>query len=542
MATAISLFSGAGGMDLGLRQAGFQIVAAVDFSTDAQATYQQNFPGTPFLQSDISSVSAEVLAGLAGRDAIDLLVGAPPCQGFSNYGKKTIAVDGMIKNFFNIASRIRPKCILIEAVPGVLKRSLAGCENKYLIDQWMEELSDIGYDAMYTIIDAVDYGVPQYRKRLFIVGTNNGIPFKFPAPTHGISAGLLPFETVVKYLGSSATGELHGAVSIRDKDVTFGSGGHVKRNKTNYKVLDFFQPSLTVTAKNFLIHPLYDRTISIREAARLQSFPDSFAFLGKKDTQYSLIGNATPVTVGRIFGEAIQSYLSTSECLSRSSGSDALFFVKSDLSDNVKCLLDRCGDGRLLDGNDKSLKFRNNISICDNYKLINYIEQCHGENFEDRYKVYQDLVCEVGKRIGFSVVFGKYSRGGKNSPSYDGLWLSDILDIVIEAKRSDSQPILMEKYKNYYESCLSNGSIKNGSIFLFVVGEFGDSDIESMIRGTRDSHNFRWVSSSSLVKLLSFVDAGGKIETEILFKFIVKMPYQICLDEIIDLYIDARKN
>lgn len=329
--TAIDLFSGAGGLSIGIQRAGFKIVTAVEADQLPSSAYQLNFPDTKVIQQDITLVPAHEISG--DNSGIDLLAACPPCQGFSSLTSKYRRDDP--RNFLlcevsRIVRELSPKTIMLENVPGLAKKG------KKILDTFLETLDEEGYFYEYGVVEASHYGAPQYRRR-FVLLASKISPIRIPKPTHGKQEGLQPQVTVeeaLKGLGrpivTSKAKEFGGPRALkwhvfrqlspinRERLKYIQQGGsrdlipeHLRPNchKNGYKGynnvygrMSANEPSPTITggctvmSKGRFIHPTEDRCISVREAARLQGFPDEFDF----GTEYidhvcKMIGNAFPV-------------------------------------------------------------------------------------------------------------------------------------------------------------------------------------------------------------------------------------------------------
>ena len=358
--TAIDLFCGAGGLSDGFRQAGFVVLAGNDIEPFAVETFAKNHPESKALAGPIQSLSASNLLRIAALDKgdLDCLIGGPPCQAFSVYNHQRGMHDersGLFREYLRIVDGLMPKWVVMENVTGITS---AG--NGQAVDHIISGLAERGYTVEMKILRAEEYGVPQERRRVFFIGNRLGLPIGWPKPTHG--PGLSPFVTVwdaiedlpplrngevpdqplhycktpssdyQTYLrGNTANVANHAAPRLAPinlermkyipeggswRDVPFDllpAGmrrarrcDHTKR----YGRLRKDGLSSTILTKCDLhwgafIHPEQDRALSVREAARLQSFPDAFRFAGPRTEQYVQVGNAVPPLLARHLGHAI---------------------------------------------------------------------------------------------------------------------------------------------------------------------------------------------------------------------------------------------
>ena len=194
----IDLFCGCGGFSKGFEEAGFNIRFGIDVWNDALITYKKNFPSAIVLNEDITTVTGKQILKMCemSADNVDVIIGGPPCQGFSLSGKRMIDDDRnkLYKSFVELVSEIRPKCFVMENVPGLIRLF-----DGKVGEQVIEDFTNIGYTVKCQILSADNYGVPQQRKRVFFVGLNNELfskpdSYLYPAPTTGIG-GLLPAIT-----------------------------------------------------------------------------------------------------------------------------------------------------------------------------------------------------------------------------------------------------------------------------------------------------------------------------------------------------------
>jgi DNA (cytosine-5)-methyltransferase 1 len=337
--TVVELFCGAGGLSLGLQQAGFKPVYAIDNDPDSCATYSANFPLTA-TQLDLSTAKVETIVRdvLARTRAVDLVCGGPPCQGFSMQGRGHSEDDrnALFLKFVRIAIGLKPKAILVENVPTIL-----GPRGRPHVPKALDLLRNSGYKVETHVVQAADFRVPQIRKRAIIVALRAPFiaTFKFPRPALQPSQ----YRTVRQAIGDLPQPLDNYAEHPRYKNhvrrriseinleriqhVPEGGGRldvprrlqlpcHMKAN--GHRHLDVFgrlrwdMPAATITAMfdNFtrgrFAHPDQHRNITNREGARLQSFPDSFHFVGPQKSVARQIGNAVPPLLARAIGSAIR--------------------------------------------------------------------------------------------------------------------------------------------------------------------------------------------------------------------------------------------
>lgn len=309
---AFALFAGAGGMHLGLEQAGIEVLVATDISGHAKLTYEKNWPSIPFIQKDIRMVQANDLIKAAGGVKPDIICGGPPCQGFSTIGAKLSSDprNELFEAYARVVSEIDPKFVLIENV-----KSLTTMYQGRFVTHIKEIFNKIGYNVYHQVLDAADFGVPQHRQRVFFFCTKYSEEFRFPKPTHG-PMGSGKYENVGDWIMDLAEDNisvpnhtiLNHSQTVVSRYKLIPEGGKLpppedlpqnirRKNFGNtYKRLHRNKPSLTMVPGNnaFPVHPVLNRSLTPREAARLQSFPDHFLFVGDRRNQCILVGNAVP--------------------------------------------------------------------------------------------------------------------------------------------------------------------------------------------------------------------------------------------------------
>jgi len=346
---AIDLFSGCGGFSYGFQEAGFDVIIGVDNNEIALETFQKNHNNSQSLMLDLHADESidEIVKKCNGRK-VDVIIGGPPCQGFSLTGTRNENDERntLFNAMFRLAKKVNPKAIIIENVPGLLK--LYGGKAKDEIFQLCEEN---GYTCSSKLLFAPDYGVPQIRKRAFFVALKKEIGvFDFPKPIlsseHYIGCedaiGDLPnlefdlggdelnynkppfsdyqkkmrcdSSAIFNHVGTKHTDHVINVISQvpeggNHKDLPPGVGDSRKFNEawTRYHSK---KPSKTIdTGHRNHFHYKWNRVPTVRENARLQSFPDSFVFLGNKTEQNRQVGNAVPPLLGQIIANQLAKYL-----------------------------------------------------------------------------------------------------------------------------------------------------------------------------------------------------------------------------------------
>lgn len=333
----VSLFSGAGGLDLGFKAAGFETILAVDNMPEAVATLSKNHPhlpifGPPTHSGDAMELTPDLVYKLSGvkQGDVDVMIGGPPCQPFSVAAAqrflstdekfKRVGFDSkdkgqLIFRYVELIIQLKPKVFLIENVPGIL--SIDGGSGIYVV---YERLTAAGYTVSDPfVLNAMDYGVPQSRKRAFVIGTLTGVKLDAPAPTH-FDGGLLGenYSTVAQALAGASKVPLnnetreHKVESI-ERYAKLKPGQRELLGRVDR--LDIAKPSKTVIAGGTKgggrshLHPIVARTLSVRECARLQTYPDDYEFVGKNGRQFTLVGNSVPPLMAEVLARHIGTHV-----------------------------------------------------------------------------------------------------------------------------------------------------------------------------------------------------------------------------------------
>jgi DNA (cytosine-5)-methyltransferase 1 len=360
--TAIDLFCGAGGLSEGFRQAGFHVLAGQDLDPVFGQTFVATHAEASFLAGPIQEVSATELMRAAGVKSgqLDVIVGGPPCQGYSVYNHQRGTDDpraGLFHEYLRIVKEIQPRWLVMENVTGIT--SIAGGA---IVREIQLRMREFGYRVEMQLLKAEEFGVPQERRRIFFIATREDVAaIPFPKQTHG--QGLQPFVTVwdaISDLPSLENGEDSGLLRYQKSPQTafqallrgdrsiIHNHSAPKLSKVNQERMQHIPPggswrdipfdllptgmkkakrsdhtkrygrpkkedlSCTILTKcdvhwGAYIHPEQDRAFSVREAARLQSFPDSFDFKGSRTEQFVQVGNAVPPLLGKAVATALRS-------------------------------------------------------------------------------------------------------------------------------------------------------------------------------------------------------------------------------------------
>lgn len=297
----VSLFSGAGGLDLGLTKAGHKVIWANDIDPDSCETYKRNI-GRHIVCEDISNVSLDDIPDC------DVVVGGFPCQGFSMANMLRSINDernGLYKQFRRVIKGKQPYYFIGENVRGLLS-----LDNGKAIKRVIRFFSSAGYRVKYKVFNTADYGVPQTRVRVVIAGTRKDLPekmeFQFPEPTHD-KKNWVSIKAALKGIPEpdKAPAKLKNHICSKYK-LTF-------RNFTGHRRTDPNKPSPTILAKGggqggvcAIPHPKNHRRMSVRESALIQTFPLDFEFIGSMGSMYRQVGNAVPVLFAQRLGRKLK--------------------------------------------------------------------------------------------------------------------------------------------------------------------------------------------------------------------------------------------
>ena len=336
--TVLDLFCGCGGLSIGFEQAGFNVVLGIDNWKDALVTYQYNHKGSQTICADLMNLSPKDVEKELGSKSIDVIIGGPPCQGFSIAGKRIIDDDRnkLYKSFVRMVKYFKPKAFVLENVPNILTIGDGMVKRAIIAD-----FESLGYKIVTKVLLSSNYGVPQNRRRAIFVGLRNGKEFEYPQPninspiTTEEALSDLPEYSVIdgsKYKNSPQSEYQkmirQNSVGVYNHDITIHSeqtkhiislvpdGGNYKNLplelQQTRKVhiawtrLNSKTPSITIdTGHRHHFHYKYNRIPTVRESARIQSFADTVIFMGSKTSQYKQVGNAVPPLMAKAIAEQL---------------------------------------------------------------------------------------------------------------------------------------------------------------------------------------------------------------------------------------------
>lgn len=340
--TVIDLFCGCGGLSHGFIEAGYQVVLGIDNWQDAIKTFEYNHPYSRGLVSDLFIETPKEISNKTGITKADIIIGGPPCQGFSIAGKRIIDDERnkLYKSFVSFVEFYKPKVFLMENVPNIVSMGKGVVK-----DNIIEDFEKLGYNVVYKVLLASEFGVPQNRRRAFFIGTKGKEKYDFPeinnpvfvsaseaisdlsetSMADGTKYPVIPkSEYQTKIRKDSTVICNHEITCHNDKTIEIISmvpdGGNYKNlpfelQKTRnvniaWTRLNSKKPSFTIdTGHRHHFHYKFNRIPTVRESARIQSFPDKFIFLGCKTSQYKQVGNAVPPILAEVLANSLKNYL-----------------------------------------------------------------------------------------------------------------------------------------------------------------------------------------------------------------------------------------
>lgn len=345
MLKVIDLFSGVGGISFGFQEEGFEVILANEIDPEISQAYKKNHPTVNMINADITQL--EISTIFKSYKYVDVVTGGPPCQGFSQKGARNIMEDDrnfLFKYFYEVVKFVQPKYFVMENVPNLLTS-----QNGYFREQIIQLFTDLGYSLDYGVLNAYDFGVPQIRKRAVIIGKQGNNPVRLPTSI-GKKVSIEDAIWDLAYLESGEGEEVqeyrlpptsdyqrhmrrksdllfnhvstkHSRLALeRLRMIPIGKGKEVlpeeHLTKSIYSgtwcrmIRD--EPSVTITTRfdtpssGRFTHPFLNRAITVREAARIQSFPDHFIFYGTKSSQMKQVGNAVPPLLAQSIARQIK--------------------------------------------------------------------------------------------------------------------------------------------------------------------------------------------------------------------------------------------
>ena len=314
MRTLISLFAGCGGSSLGYKMAGFKELLAVDWDRNSEETFRLNFPGVPFWNRNVREVKADEILGFCKLKTgeLDLLDGSPPCQGFSTAGKRKVfdLRNDLFKEFVRFINGLQPKVFVMENVSGMVKGKMKG---RFI--EIIKSLKSLNYRVKCKRLNAMYYGVPQSRQRLFFIGVRDDLGkepvfpksdkriitvkevfmdvqnknyAKEPKGYKEVYSYILPGKSAIKCVPKKVL-KKYVPRMVNNTNYSFqGICRRLKLNGVSHTVLKTIIPY----SNNSIIHPVEDRNITIEELKRICSFPDSFKLIGSFENKWARLGNA----------------------------------------------------------------------------------------------------------------------------------------------------------------------------------------------------------------------------------------------------------
>lgn len=327
----VDLFSGAGGFLRGFLDEGFTPLFSIENWKPAINTHKTNYPKIKIIDNDIRKVSNKELLELKGKNKVTVVVGGPPCQGFSTIGNRNPEDErnNLILEFLRVVKVLKPDYFIMENV-----RGLVSSKQGYYRDVLIEKFKEIGYkNVISKVICAADYGVPQKRYRVIFIGSLDGMEMDFPKITNKKNE----YEPIKKHIMDLVGKEnkfanhipMNHNPIVKERIKYILEGGGINKNipehllkgsrsdyENNtlknfshvYKRLHRDQPATTMVPGHnaFPLHPTEDRSLTVREAARIQTFPDDVIFEGTRQEQCIQVGNAVPVQLAQVFAKHIK--------------------------------------------------------------------------------------------------------------------------------------------------------------------------------------------------------------------------------------------
>lgn len=343
--TVLDLFCGCGGMSLGFEKAGYHVLLGIDIWKDALETYKYNHKQSKTLCADMASLNPNQVEELLGTKTVDVIIGGPPCQGFSIAGKRIVDDERnkLYKGFVRMVEHFKPKAFVMENVPNIL--SIGGGAVKEAI---LNDFKELGYQVVVQVMLASNYGVPQNRRRAIFVGLQDGrFNFDIPMTEHKVTTEealsdlpegslaegedypTLPLSDYQKKERQHSKGVFNHEITIHNEQTQriiamVPDGGNYKdlpkelqgtrKVHIAWTRLNSRCPSITIdTGHRHHFHYKWNRVPTVRESARIQSFPDDFVFRCSRTSQYKQVGNAVPPLMAKAIAKQLKLNLCQTE-------------------------------------------------------------------------------------------------------------------------------------------------------------------------------------------------------------------------------------
>ncbi|AEC51482.1 modification methylase [Pyrococcus sp. NA2] len=294
--SVIDLFAGAGGFSLGFKLAGFKIISAIENFKPKAKTYSQNFPEVNVIVSDIKLVNPLDVA-----DKVDVIIGGPPCEPFTAINPRRMEdprdrlykdpIGRLVLEFVRFVRELKPKFFVMENVPQILE------VEKYI----RREFERAGYDVYFNVLNSLDYGVPQIRRRVFI----SNIELK-PRKVRGPNRVWDVLKDVPPDAPNNELWNPPSKIARKIPYLRWGQAAQKFGRFQNWIRLHPYKPAPTVRGNSRFVHPFEDRPLTVREQARLMGFPDYFVFLGGRNVQFDSVGEAVPPPLAKAIAEFLK--------------------------------------------------------------------------------------------------------------------------------------------------------------------------------------------------------------------------------------------
>lgn len=318
----VDLFSGSGGFSLGFDKKGFKNVFSIDIEPSFCETYRHNFPKHKLITKDICKLSDSEILNLVGTNKIDVVIGGPPCQGFSmagNIGRKFIddPRNKLYKEFLRVVNVINPNFFVMENVARLYTHSKGLIRNQIISD-----FNKIGYQVECKVVNTVHYGIPQIRNRVLFIGTKFKTEILFPERTDKKIVTVKESIDHYQPLKSGEESDFPNHSAMKHSDQMLKKMSYVKDGGDRYQIPEKIrpvsgdirkyirynsnEPSVCITGDmRKIFHYNQNRALTVRELAKLQTYPDSFIFKGSKISQQQQVGNSVPPKLAEVIAEVI---------------------------------------------------------------------------------------------------------------------------------------------------------------------------------------------------------------------------------------------